>query len=171
MLVDEQEHGLNCVGDSQTRDAGLNDSRKQNGEDVQEMLMYALLNASHRSYKTCSVCGRPRDAHFRILMNQTWNTDPSKVTNVENYFDIWALRLASLNQILDPWVYIISRVTCCKGRKGSDHEADQRDSKKRKRSPMQQLLINSKQKENSTSSPNHSPTQQQPDDLSAPRIV
>ncbi|GFN98500.1 hypothetical protein PoB_002500600 [Plakobranchus ocellatus] len=36
---------------------------------------------------------------------------------VEDKLDIWSLRLACLNQILDPWVYIISRVTCCKSQR------------------------------------------------------
>ncbi|CAL1538004.1 unnamed protein product [Lymnaea stagnalis] len=50
---------------------------------------------------------------IRVIMNQLLNTDATKDYGVDNHIDLWALRLASINQILDPWVYIISRVTCC----------------------------------------------------------
>uniref|UniRef100_A0A0B7A1A8 G-protein coupled receptors family 1 profile domain-containing protein n=1 Tax=Arion vulgaris TaxID=1028688 RepID=A0A0B7A1A8_9EUPU len=61
-----------------------------------------------------TVCYAP--LMVRVIMNQILNTDMNVIKGgFDDMIDIWALRLACLNQILDPWVYIISRVACCKG--------------------------------------------------------
>ncbi|GFR89277.1 hypothetical protein ElyMa_000790600 [Elysia marginata] len=54
---------------------------------------------------------------------------------VEDKLDLWSLRLACLNQILDPWVYIISRVTCCKSQRDSAKEPLRSASQARSISP------------------------------------
>ncbi|XP_055886934.1 prostaglandin E2 receptor EP4 subtype-like isoform X2 [Biomphalaria glabrata] len=103
---------------------------------------------------------------FRILVNQKYNTGPSKVPETEDYIDMWALRLASLNQILDPWVYIISRVTCCSSRKLSDRSYTSEIKKKTNASPVQQLLIRNEHVDNDTLSL----TQQPPDQPKATNL-
>ncbi|CAG5125658.1 unnamed protein product [Candidula unifasciata] len=64
-----------------------------------------------------TVCYAP--LMVRIIMNQIANVDVDlKKESLDNTIDLWALRLASFNQIFDPWVYIISRVTCCPASNG-----------------------------------------------------
>ncbi|BFZ16871.1 hypothetical protein BsWGS_19910 [Bradybaena similaris] len=81
-----------------------------------EMRMVVLLMAIIVVF---TVCYAP--LMVRIIINQLWNVQPVKVPGgVDDALDLWALRLACVNQILDPWVYIISRVTCCDGSRRRD---------------------------------------------------
>ncbi|RUS88828.1 hypothetical protein EGW08_003373, partial [Elysia chlorotica] len=101
-------------------------SRTQAGQEVSsggsgpdsEMRMVVFLMAIIVVF---SVCYAP--LMVRILMNQMLNAGREiPEGGVQDQLDLWSLRLACLNQILDPWVYIISRVTCCKSQRDSARE-------------------------------------------------
>ncbi|XP_012945629.1 prostaglandin E2 receptor EP3 subtype [Aplysia californica] len=62
-----------------------------------------------------TVCYAP--LMVRVIVNQVMLAGRDDVTagGMDDAVDLWTVRLASVNQLLDPWVYIISRVTCCRG--------------------------------------------------------
>ncbi|BFY99839.1 hypothetical protein BsWGS_02879 [Bradybaena similaris] len=93
------------------------ESRANRGQDSEKRMVIFLMAITI----VFTVCYAP--LMVRIIMNQMGNLDVDlEKVGLDNTIDLWALRLACFNQILDPWVYIISRVTCCKASTGRDND-------------------------------------------------
>ncbi|XP_059160710.1 prostaglandin E2 receptor EP4 subtype-like [Physella acuta] len=79
----------------------------------------------------------------RIIMNIALNAGKTLGPSLDNVIDLWALRLACINQILDPWVYIISRVQCCGNRTSLESRARGEMRKSRSKSSRLGSMLNS----------------------------
>ncbi|XP_042238155.1 uncharacterized protein LOC121876805 [Homarus americanus] len=85
-------------------------SRSHNDHELQMVIVLVVI--------TCVFVTSWAPLDIILVINQLW---PPHTTNKDHLLELIAVRLASLNQIVDPWVYIICRVVfrsrawrCCR---------------------------------------------------------